>query len=129
MGAPIHGQNALIYVDGNEIVGGNAWSLDVGTATVDTPQFGDTWVKRVVGMNDWSGSISAWDQTDESILFTAATGGAAVTLLIYPNSADTATYYTGSAIFGHSADGSTSSAVSANGSFVGNDTLTATGFS
>jgi len=128
MGAPIHGYNALIYVGGTEIVGGNAWSLDVPSTAVETPQFGQLHTVQVAGPYTWSGSITAWEQTDEKVLVTAAIGGAALVLLIYPTRADTADYYSGSAIFSASSSGGTRAAVDKSGSFVGSTALAANGF-
>ena len=65
---------------------------------------------------------------DEKIIITAATSGAATALLIYPDRGSLSDYYSGSAIFGASADGSTGSAVAKNGTFAGDGTLTITGF-
>lgn len=128
MGTPLHGKNGLIYVSGTEITGANAWSLKIDTDKIDTPQFGDTWKKRVVGMNDWSGSITAWMHTDSKVLTNAATAGASVALLIYPNRNDLTDYFSGSAIFGSSMGAGVTAAASRDGDFVGNDTLTITGF-
>lgn len=129
MGAPYHGKNGLIYVSGTEIVGANAWSIAITTDNVETPQFADSWKKRAVGFNDWSGSIQAWDQLDEKTLIEAAVAGAAVALLIYPDRNTLTAYYSGNAIFGASSDGGVAAAVTHNGDFVGNDTLTIAGFS
>jgi hypothetical protein len=129
MGAPFHGYNALIYVSATDLVGGNAWNLNIDTDSIVTNQFGDTWKKRTVGQNDWSGSITAWDQGDEKLLATAATAQASVAILIYPDRSDTGDYYSGNAIFGMRSAGGVTAAVSKDGDFVGNDTLTITGFS
>jgi hypothetical protein len=128
MGAPRHGFNGLIYVSGTEIAGANAWAVDIATDSVETPVFGDTWKKRVTGMNDWSGSLTVWDYADSRVLQDSATAQASVALLIYPTRADLADYYSGSAIFSFSSGGDTGSAVANTASFTGNDTLAITGF-
>jgi hypothetical protein len=128
MGAPIHGKNGLIYVSGTELIGANAWSIDMGLETAEAPKFGDTWKQHVAGLLTWSGTISAWEQTDEQLLVQAATAGIAVALLVYPARGTLTDYYSGDAIFGASADGSTTSAVAKNGTFTGDGTLTVAGF-
>ena len=129
MGAPYTGKDGLIYVSGTELVGANAWEINSSPNTNEAPEFGDTWMKHTTALLTWAGSLSAWDQGDEKLLFTAATAGISVALLIYPDRSDTSSYYSGNAIFGVDSSGSTSSTVARNGSFVGDGTLTATGFS
>lgn len=128
MGAPRHGKNGLIYVSGTEITGANAWSIDATPDTAETPQFGDTWKKHVMGMQTWSGSITAWDHSDSATLQNAAVAGVSVALLIYPVRSELTDYYSGNAIFGFSSSGDTGSAISNTASFTGDDTLTIEGF-
>jgi hypothetical protein len=118
MGAPVHGINGIIYV---------AWSIDSTVDAAEAPEFGDTWKKHVAGLLTWSGSLSAWEQTDNQLLFQAATAGASVALLIYPT-ADGSDYYSGNAIFAASSAGDSSSPVSKNATFTGDGTLTIAGF-
>ena len=127
MGAPVHGINGTIYVSGTKLAGANAWSIDSTVDAAEAPEFGDTWIKHVAGLLTWSGSLSAWEQTDSKLLFTAATAGAAVALLIYPT-IDPADYYSGNAIFAASSAGDSSSPVSKNATFTGDGTLTIAGF-
>lgn len=128
MGSPFHGKNGLIYVSGTEITGANAWSMSVATDSVETPQFGDSWKKRVVGMNDWSGSLTAFQHADTKLLFSAATAGASVALLIYPQRTNLSNYFSGNAIFQFSSEGGVDAAVGGSADFVGNDTLAMEGF-
>ena len=128
MGAPYHGYNALIYVSGSPLLGGNAWNLNIETDNVVTNVFGDTWKKRVAGQNDWTGSITAWDLGDTKLLVSAATAQVSVALMIYPDRGTVGNYYSGSAIFGARTAGGVTAAVSKDGDFVGNDTLSITGF-
>ena len=125
----MHGYNGLIYVSGTELTGANAWSLSISQDSVETPQFGDRWKKRVVGMNDWSGNITAWLHPNSKALTTAALAGVSVAILLYPTRADLTDYFSGNAIFtGVAIDTATGAAIGRNGDFVGNDTLTITGF-
>lgn len=128
MGAPLHGRNGLIYVSGTEISGANAWSLNITQDSVETPQFADTWKKRAVGFADWSGNITAWMHNDSKVITTAATAQVSVAIIIYPVRSDLADYFSGSAIFGASMGGGAGAAIGRDGDFVGNDTLTITGF-
>lgn len=129
MGAPRSGNNGLIYISGSEIVGANTWSINIDVEMAETPQFGDGWKKRIVGHNDWSGSISAWDQGDDSNLQDAATAQASVALLIYPDRSDLASYYEGNAIFTFASEADTASPVGNSVDFTGDDSLTVNGFS
>ena len=128
MGAPIHGINGQVYVGGTELTGANAWSIDSTVDAAEAPEFGDTWKKHVAGLLTWSGSLSAWEQTDQQILFTAAIAGASVGLIIYPNRGDTSDSYTGNAIFAASSSGDSSSPVSKNATFTGDGALAINGF-
>ena len=128
MGAPMHGFNALIYIGATALVGGNAWSMAIDTDSVETPQFGDTWKKQVLGMKSWSGSLTAWEQFDASLLSDAAVAATVTALKIYPDKSDNTNYYSGNAIFGFGSGGDTGSAVSNTASFTGDDTLAITGF-
>lgn len=129
MGAPLHGFNGLIYISGTELTGANAWTLNMPQDAVETPQFGDTDKKRVVGLRDWSGTIGAWLHEDSKLIENAASARASVALMIYPNRGDLTNYYSGNAIFSMDAGGGVSAAIARNASFVGDDTLTITGFS
>lgn len=128
MGAPYSGKNALIYVSGQELQGANAWTINSSNQASETPEFNDTWMKHVPGLLVWSGSITAWDQADESILFDAAQANSSVALLIYPDRGTPANYYSGNAIFAASSEGSTSSGVAKNGDFTGDGALAINGF-
>ena len=127
--AAYHGLNGMIYISGTEIAAANAWSISIDSDSVEIPQFADTFKKRVVGMKDWSGSISAWDDPTVVMLHSAAEATVSVGLLIYPIRTDTSDFYNGSAIFSFSSEADTGSAGSATVDFVGNDTLTTTGWS
>lgn len=128
MGAPVHGINGLIYVSGTELVGANSWSIDATMEAAEAPEFGDTWKKHTAGLLTWTGTLNAWDQGDESLLFDAATAGASVAILIYPDRNDLNDYYNGNAIFGASSAGDSASTVAKNATFTGDGALTITGF-
>lgn len=128
MGAPKHGINGLIYISGTELVGANAWSIAATRDSVEVLKFDDDWKSVVIGGGGWSGSINAWEQFDEQLLFQAATAGVLVALLIYPDRDDLTDYYSGSAVFGANSSASSTTAVAKDGDFVGSSTLAITGF-
>jgi hypothetical protein len=124
-----HGYRGLIYISGTELAEANSWSIQIQTDNAEVPKFGDVWKNRLAGMSGWSGNVTAWDDSSEKILFSAATAGTTVALLIYPVRTDLTEYYSGSAIFGMSSAGGVSAAINRDGDFTGNGTLTATGWS
>jgi hypothetical protein len=128
MGTAFHGKNAAICVNDTAITGANAWALQVDTDNAQTTEFGTQWKITKGGTSGWSGSLTLDDLTDISVLFDAAAGGAGVVLFIYPTTTDLADYYTGTAIFSWGAAGDTASIVSKTSSFVGDGTLTQTGY-
>lgn len=118
-----HGVNGIIYVSGAELVGANAWSISISTNSAEYVKFGDTWLSRVVGPNDWAGTIGAVHDQDGQQLQDAACAGAAVALLIYPARTDLTAYYSGDAIFEFGSDANSTSAVAHTASFVGHSTM------
>lgn len=128
-GTAVHGLNGLIYISGAELEGANAWSINIPSASGEYLKFGDGWMNREKGHKSFNGNISAWHDQDAKKLQDAATATVAVSLLIYPKRSDLTTYYNGSAIFGASSEGNTTSVVSQAGDFVGDGELTLTGFS
>ena len=126
MAWPKSGHNAYVYISGEALLGGNSWSINLSSETVEHREFGGSFVERSKTFNDWSGSIEAND--DCKLLTDAALAAGSCALYIYPDRGTTGEYYSGNAIFGHSASGGVSSEVTAAGDFVGHGTLTCTGF-
>jgi len=126
-----HGVNGLVYVSGSggELVGASAWSVAIDTQSAEYVKFGDSWVNRVAGVNDWRASLTAWHDQDTKKLQDAAVARTAVVLTIYPDRADLTTFYTGSGIFSYTTEGNSTSVVGQTANIVGNGTLTPTGFS
>lgn len=125
----IHGLNSLIYVSGTELSNANAWSLSWETQTADVPTFGSSWISRVRGFKDWSGSVTEWLVTGASVLQSAAQATNNVSILIYPDRNVLTSYYVGDASFSFDSNASTGSAASRSANFQGAGTLTITGFS
>jgi len=123
-----HGIKGLIYISGAQLSAANAWTIAFDTESVEIVYFGSTWKERLVGVNDWSGTITSWGDTDDKMLYAAVTAQAAVALLIYPDRADITTYYSGNAIFSGDESGDVGSAYSRSWAFSGDGTLAATGW-
>jgi hypothetical protein len=95
--ARIHGKNGQVKMDptgaggvGLLVVGDlNTWTLDMGKARVEVTAFGDTNVKRVSGLPDFSGTISGWWNKDSSpALFEVVLGDVAALLNLIPDKND-----------------------------------------
>ena len=124
-----NGKNGLVYVSGIEVFGANAWDISVAHDATEYAVFNDFWKSNFSGMAGWSGSITALHDQATKVLYTAAAYDGTVALLIYPDSTDISTYYSGSCIFGFGSSGDLSSAVGQTADFTGTGTLAATGFS
>lgn len=127
--AKVHGKNGLIYVSGTEIAYANAWDLTVDIDSAELAHFGSSWQEREAGINDWSGSITAWHDQDSKVLYDSAVAGEALALLIYPKRTDLTTYWSGDAIFSFGSSGDMGAGVGQTANFVGAASLTITGFS
>jgi hypothetical protein len=122
------GRNGLIYVSGNEIVGANAWELNVTHAAAEGTRFGFDWTERVSGIKDWAGSITALHDQETEYLYSAATQNAVAALLIYPKRSDLTTYWSGNAVVSFRANADTDGLVGHSIDFSGAGSLTSTGF-
>jgi hypothetical protein len=124
-----HGKNSLIYINGSEVIGANAWSLSVDHEAAEYAVFGDDWKSNLSGLLGWSGSVTAWSDHDAKILQTAAVYDGTLPLLVYDDRTDNTTYYSGNAIFGFSSDAGMAAVVGQSASFTGSGELSVTGFS
>ena len=130
MGAQVAGRNGLIYISGNEIVYANTWEVGVAQGAVGGAYFGQGWTVNEAGIKDWSGSVTAWFDQDSQQLYTAATAGATVAVLIYPKRTDLTTYWKGDAIFTtFRASGAVDGMITHTADMVGSGSLSNTGFS
>ena len=124
-----HGIKGLIYISGMELSAANAWSIAYERELIDQTGGSDTWRTRLVGVKDWRGRIASWGDTDDKVLFNAATATVSVALLIYPDRADQSTCWSGNAFFSGEEGADVGSAYTRAWQFVGDSTLSATGFS
>jgi len=124
-----HGKNSLVYINGSEVIGANAWSLSISHDSAEWATFGDTWKHNLSGLLGWSGSITAFSDHDASILQTAAVYDGTLPLLIYQDRTDNSTFYSGDAIFDLGSDAGMAAVIGQTTSFTGDSTLTATGWS
>ena len=122
--ARLHGKTGQMQMDplaGSALVvlaDMNAWSLDMSTAREVVTAFGDTNVRRVAGLPDFSGDLSGfWNAvaTSSPKYFAAVLAGVPVTLRLVPNSLDPTTYFQGLANVDGGVNVSATGAVSTKG--------------
>jgi len=76
----------------------DSWTLDMSTAREVVTAFGDTNVRRVAGLPDFSGTLSGWWNAVASsspTYFAAVLAGTPVTLRLIPNTNDPTVYFQG----------------------------------
>jgi hypothetical protein len=74
----------------------NAWTLDMATARVEVTAFGDTNIRRVSGLPDFSGTLAGWwNAATSPAYFMAVLAGVPVTLRLIPNTADPTVFFNG----------------------------------
>jgi len=130
MAAKVAGRNGLVYVSGGELTYANAWELTCDQEAVGGAHFGQGWMDNDAGMKTWGGTLTAWHDQDSQKLYSAATAGTTVALMIYPNRSDLTTYWSGNAIFtGFRSGGEMGGLVTQSCDYAGAGSLTATGFS
>ena len=128
-GRAIVGRNGKIILSAASVVGANAWSLTIGKDVVEVKTFEADWTRNLSGMKNWSGSLTAWQHQDDKLFMDCADADGPVAMFLYPDSDDLTNYWSGSAVFSNYAgSGATDAAVGGNVDFVGDSTLTTTGF-
>lgn len=120
----LHGKNGQVKMDpagGSALVtlaDMNAWTLDMSTERAVVTAFGDTNVRRVAGLPDFSGSLGAWWNavaTSSPAYFAAVLAGTPVTLRLVPNLNDPTVYFEGLANVDGSVNVSATGAISSSG--------------
>lgn len=100
----LHGKTGRVQMDpagGSTLVTVgdlNTWSLDMSTQRVEVAAFGDTNIRRVAGLPDFSGDLGGWWNAVASsspLYFAAVLAGTPVTLKLIPNTNDPTTYFQG----------------------------------
>ena len=100
----LHGKNGRIQMDpagGSSLVtltDLDGWTLDMSTARDVVTAFGDTNVRRVSGLPDFSGALSGWWNAVASsspAYFAAVLAGTPVTLRLIQNTLDATVYFQG----------------------------------
>jgi len=100
----LHGKKGSIQMDpagGSALVtltDLDAWTLDMSTAREVTTAFGDTNVRRVAGLPDFSGTLGGfWNAVASSspAYFAAVLAGTPVTLRLIQNTLDPTVYFQG----------------------------------
>ena len=129
-GTAVHGINGMVYASGVHIESANAFSLNKTGEASPYRTFGASWIRRVAGPRDWTGSISGIHDQDANNLQDMVSGAGTVAVLLYPKRSDLTTYYSGNAIFtGFTHDVNSDGVETTSADFEGDDTLTETGFS
>ena len=122
--ARLHGKTGQVQMDpagGSTLVAladTNKWSLDLSTDRIPVTAFGDTNIRRVSGLPDFSGSLALWWNavaTSSPRYFAAVLAGTPVTLRLIPNTADPTVYFQGLANVDGSVDVSATGAISSSG--------------
>ena len=93
------------------------WSIDFTTDDIEVTAFGDTNKVYVAGLPDASGSFSGFYDDATAQLYTAAVDGAARRFYLYPTTADTGEYFSGTATFDFSAEAAVDGAVTVSGNW------------
>lgn len=88
-----HGKDGVVKIGTDTVAEVTEFNVESGVDVVDDTVMGDTWKTHLVGMKEWSGSLSCqWDETDTTGQ-EAMTEGASVALKLYPEGADTGDKY------------------------------------
>ena len=92
------GSSGVVKVGSDTVAEVKSWSLDLTAETIEDTSMGDTARTYLSGLTSASASVDCfWDETDTAQ--TALAPGSSVTLVLYPEGADSSdTYYTGTAI-------------------------------
>tara|TARA_B100000427_G_C15518610_1_gene599318 strand:+ start:2469 stop:2858 length:390 start_codon:yes stop_codon:yes gene_type:complete len=93
------GASGVVKVGANTVAEVKSWSLDLTSETIEDTAMGDTARTYLSGLTSASASVDCfWDETDTNGQV-ALSPGSSVTLVLYPEGADSSdTYYTGTAI-------------------------------
>jgi hypothetical protein len=124
--ARYHGKSGAIYISTS--AGGAAslansmseWTLDMTTDMVDVTAFGDPNKAYVQGLKDIKGTIAAWFDDTNDVLFDAADSPDGVRLGLYPSTLAPTIFHEGPAWINASISVSVTGAVSVKGNFTAN---------
>ncbi|HMJ85540.1 MAG TPA: hypothetical protein VK504_20300 [Vicinamibacterales bacterium] len=94
------------------------WTLGMATPRAVVTAFGDTNVRRVAGLPDFTGDLTSWWNavaTSSPAYFAAVLAGTPVTLKLIPNTLDPTVYFQGLANVDGGLDVSATGAISSKG--------------
>jgi len=93
------GNEGSVAIGANTVAEVESWSITFTSTNTEKAAIGDTYVSRIAGLKDCSGTITCfWDETDSNGQ-ESLTEGATVVLNLYPEGATSGDlYYTGNAI-------------------------------
>lgn len=119
--ARIHGKTGQILMDTTPaspvtpvaLADVNSFTIDLGTDKVDVTCFGDTNKQKVVGLPDYSGTITGfWNKLSSPTIFAVILASATAWLRLLPNSAEPTYMFEGLAYLDGSLNVSATGAVS-----------------
>jgi len=124
--ARLHGKTGQILIDTTPaspvtpvaLADTNAYTLDMSTDKVDVTCFGDTNKQKVVGLPDFTGTLSGfWNKTTSPTFFAVVLAQATCWLRLLPSSAEPTFMFEGLAYVDGSINCSSTGAVSFSGKF------------
>ena len=120
------GKSGKVSLGANDVAELKSWSLDLGSAVIETTSLGAAWKSSISGLKEWKASADGnWimntDTNGQTALQNAYLNGTTVTLKLYVNATN---YYSGSAfVSGIKIEDSVSGIVTANFDFAGTGAL------
>lgn len=124
--ARYHGKKQVVYISTTgagtaiSLPGLTRWSLDKATDKEEVSAGGDANKVYVQGLPDLKGTISAWFEDTNDMLFDASESADGIKLYLYPSSDAPTIYHYGPAWLDASIDVPATGAISLSGSFVAN---------
>lgn len=124
--ARYHGKKQVVYISTSaagtavSLPGLTRWSLDRSTDKEEVSAGGDANKAYVQGLPDLKGTISAWFEDTNDMLFDASDSADGVKLYLYPSSDAPTIYHYGPAWLDASIDVPSKGAISLTGNFVAN---------
>jgi len=128
--ARYHGKSGAIYLSttgagvATSTTGMSEWTLDKASDKVDVTAFGDPNKAYVQGLPDIKGTISAWFDSADDVLFDAAESTDGVKLYLYPSTTSPTIYHAGPAWLDASISVPVGGAISLKANFVANGAWT-----
>lgn len=105
----------------------NSWAISFAVGKIDVTSFGDTGMVYVSGLPDASGTYAGFFDNATAQMYTAASDGVARKMYLYPDLTTASQYFSGTALFDMSIDGTVDGAVTISGSWAAASPIVKTG--